>query len=74
MLKRLVSRARARSKKNKISPGLHRLPWTWNVWLDQIHGDWNQVAVKFLRLIGLEVLNLLKSLRISQCKICKLLP
>ena len=45
MLKRLMSRAR--SKKNKISPGLHRLPWTWDVRLNQIPEDWHQLAVKF---------------------------
>ncbi len=55
MLKRLVSRARtsasasARSKKNKISPGLRRLAWTWDVRLDQIPENWHQVAVKFRR-------------------------
>ena len=74
MLKRLMSKARAISKKNKISTGLQRLPWTWDIRLDQIHGDWIQVAVKFLRLMGLEVVNWLKSLRVGQCKICKLLP
>ncbi len=58
MLKRLVSRARARSKKKKVSPGLHRLPWTWDVRLNQIHGDWNQVAVKFRRANGIRARNI----------------
>ena len=53
MLKRLVSSARTRRKKNKISPGQQRLPWAWDVRLNQIPDDWHQVAVKFRRANGI---------------------
>jgi len=41
----LVSSARTRSKKNKISPGQQRLPWDWDVTLNQIPEDWYQIAM-----------------------------
>ena len=47
MLTRLVSSARTRSKKNKISPGQQRLPLAWDIRLNQIPEDWHQVAVRF---------------------------
>jgi len=53
MLKRLVSIARTRSKKNKISPGQQRLPWDWDVRLNQIPEDWHQVAVRFRKTNGI---------------------
>ena len=45
ILKRLVSSARTRSKKNKISPGQQRLPLAWDIRLNQIPEDWHQLAV-----------------------------
>ena len=36
MLKRLVSSARTRSKGKRVSPGQQRLPWDWDVRLNQI--------------------------------------
>ncbi len=53
MLKRLVSSARTRSKKKKISPGQQRLPWDWDVRLNQIPEEWQQIAVKFRRANGI---------------------
>ena len=53
MLKRLVSSARTRSKKKRVSPGQQRLPWAWDVRLNQIPEDWHQVAVKFRRANGI---------------------
>jgi len=47
ILKRLVSSARTRSKKNKISPGQQRLPLAWDIRLNQIPEDWHQLAVKY---------------------------
>ncbi len=47
MLKRLVSSARNRSKRKRVSPCQQRLPWAWDVRLNQIPEDWHQVAVKF---------------------------
>jgi len=53
MLKRLVSHSRARSKKKRVSPGQQRLPWAWDVRLNQIPDEWHQVAVKFRRANGI---------------------
>ncbi|KZR64757.1 MULTISPECIES: transposase [Prochlorococcus] len=47
MLKRLVSSARTRSKKKRVSPGQQRLPCDWDVRLNQIPDEWYQVAVRF---------------------------
>ncbi|KGG27337.1 hypothetical protein EV13_2149 [Prochlorococcus sp. MIT 0702] len=58
MLKRLVSSARTRRKKNKISPGQQRLPWDWDVRLNQIPEEWHQVAIKFRRADGIQNCNL----------------
>ncbi len=49
MLKRLVSSARTRSKKKRVSPGQYRLPWAFDVSLIQVPVDWLQVAVKLPR-------------------------
>ena len=46
MFKRLVRSARTRSKKKRVSPGQQRLPWDWDVRLNQIPDEWHQVAVK----------------------------
>jgi len=53
MLKRLVSSARTRRKKNKISLGQQRLPWDWDVRLNQIPEEWHQVAMKFRKTNGI---------------------
>ncbi|WP_236070256.1 MULTISPECIES: hypothetical protein [Prochlorococcus] len=55
MLKRLVSHSRTRSKQKKVSPGQQRLPWDWDVRLNQIPEDWHQGAVKFRRANGIRV-------------------
>ena len=62
MLKRLVSSARTRSKKDKISPGQQRLPWAWDLRLNQIPEEWHQVAVKFRRANGIRDIDLQFSL------------
>jgi len=53
MLKRLVSSARTRSKKKRVSPGQQRLPWDWDVRLNQIPEGWYQIAVKFRKTNGI---------------------
>ncbi|WP_231901402.1 hypothetical protein [Prochlorococcus sp. MIT 1303] len=42
-----MSSARNRSKKKRVSPGQQRLPWAWDVRLNQTPEDWHQVAVRF---------------------------
>ena len=46
MLKRLVSSARTRSKKKRVSPGQQRLPWDWDVRLNQSPEDCYLVSMK----------------------------
>ena len=53
MLKRLVSSARTRSKGKRVSPGQQRLPWDWDVRLNQIPEEWHQVAVRFRKTNGI---------------------
>ena len=53
MLKGLVSSARTTSKKKRVSPGQQRLPWIWDVRLNQIPEDWFQLAVRFRRANGI---------------------
>jgi len=53
MLVRLVSHSRTTRKKKKISPGQQRLPWDWDVRLNQIPEDWQQVAVRFRKTNGI---------------------
>ena len=53
MLKRLVSHSRTRSKKKRVSPGQQRLPWAWDVRLNQIPEDWHQLAVRFRKTNGI---------------------
>ncbi|KGG27158.1 MULTISPECIES: hypothetical protein [unclassified Prochlorococcus] len=53
MLKRLVSSAKTRSKKKRVSPGQQRLPWDWDVRLNQIPDEWYQVAVRFRKANGI---------------------
>ena len=49
ILKRLVSSARTRSKKKRVSPGQQRLPFAFDIRLNQIPEEWHQVAVRFRR-------------------------
>ncbi|KGG23769.1 MULTISPECIES: hypothetical protein [unclassified Prochlorococcus] len=51
MLKRLVGKGR--SKKQRVSPGQQRVPWDWDIRLNQIPEDWNQVAVRFRKANGI---------------------
>ena len=53
MLKRLVSSARTRSKKKRVSPGQQRLPWDWDVRIYQTPDDWHQLAVRFRKANGI---------------------
>ena len=53
ILKRLVSSARTRSKGKRVSPGQQRLPWDWDVRLNQIPEEWHQVAVRFRKTNGI---------------------
>ncbi|KGG27091.1 hypothetical protein EV13_2237 [Prochlorococcus sp. MIT 0702] len=53
ILKRMVSSARTRSKKMRVSPGQQQLPFAFDIRLNQIPEDWNQVAVRFRRANGI---------------------
>ena len=53
MLKRLVSHSRTTSKKNRVSPGQQRLPWAWDIRLNQIPDEWHQVAVRIRKANGI---------------------
>jgi hypothetical protein len=54
MLKRLVETNRsARSKKNRVSPGQQKLPFAFDIRLNQIPEEWHQVAVRFRRANGI---------------------
>ncbi len=53
MLKRLVSSARTRRKRKRISPGQQQLPFAFDVRLNQIPEDWHQLAVKFRKANGI---------------------
>ena len=53
MLKRLVSRARTRNKKKRISPGQKQLPWDWDIRLNQIPEEWHQIEVRFRKANGI---------------------
>ena len=54
MLRRLLEgRGRHRSKRKRISPGQQRLPFAFDVRLNQIPEDWHQVAVTFRRANGI---------------------
>ncbi|ABM79016.1 Hypothetical protein P9303_22811 [Prochlorococcus marinus str. MIT 9303] len=54
MLKRLAEKGRGRqSKKNRVSPGQQKLPFAFDIRLNQIPEDWHQVAVKFRRANGI---------------------
>jgi hypothetical protein len=53
MLKRLVSSARTRSKKKRVSPGQQQLPFAFDIRLNQIPENWHQVAVRFRKANGI---------------------
>ncbi len=53
MLKRLVSNARTRSKKKRVSPGQQLLPFAFDIRLNQIPEDWHQVALRFRKTNGI---------------------
>jgi len=54
ILKRLVESSRSvRSKKKRVSPGQQKLPFAFDVRLNQIPDEWHQVAVKFRRANGI---------------------
>ncbi len=53
MLKRLVSSARTRSKKKRISPGQQLLTFAFDIRLNQIPEEWYKIAVKFRKANGI---------------------
>ena len=54
MLKRLVQSSRSsRNKRNRISPGQQKLPFAFDVRLNQIPEEWHQVAVRFRKANGI---------------------
>ena len=54
MLKRLVEKGRGRqSTKNRVSPGQQKLPFAFDIRLNQIPEEWHQVAVRFRRANGI---------------------
>ena len=54
MLKRLVEKGRSsQSKKNRVSPGQQKLPFAFDIRLNQIPEEWHQVAVRFRRANGI---------------------
>jgi len=54
MLRRLIEKVRnSQSRKNRVSPGQQRLPWDWDVRLNQIPEEWHQVAVRFRKTNGI---------------------
>ena len=53
MLKRLVSNARTRRDKKRISPGQVHLPFAFDIRLNQNPDEWRQLAVKFTKRFGI---------------------
>ncbi len=54
MLKRLGEKGRGRqSKKNRVSPGQQKLPFAFDISLNQIPEEWQQIAVRFRRANGI---------------------
>jgi hypothetical protein len=49
----LVAVIRQHQLQEFTSPGQQRLPWAWDIRLNQIPEDWNQVVVKFCRANGI---------------------
>ncbi|KZR63421.1 hypothetical protein PMIT1303_01790 [Prochlorococcus sp. MIT 1303] len=54
----LVAAIRLPQLQQLISPGQQRLPWDWDVRVNQIPEEWHQVAIKSLRANGIENGNL----------------
>jgi hypothetical protein len=52
MLKRLVKICRGKSKKKRISPGQHCLPFAFDCRLNQISDEWQQTVVVFRKANG----------------------
>jgi putative transposase len=53
MLKRLVETSSSRSKRKRISPGQQQLPFAFDLRLNQIPDEWQQIAVRFRRANGI---------------------
>jgi hypothetical protein len=53
MLKRLVEKGRGSSMSKRISPGQKQLPFAFDIRLNQIPDDWQQIAVRFRRANGI---------------------
>jgi hypothetical protein len=54
MLKRLVeTRGAQRRKRKRVSPGQQQLPFAFDVRLNQIPEEWQQIAVRFRRANGI---------------------
>jgi hypothetical protein len=54
ILKYLVEKGRSsQSRKNQVSPGQQKLPFAFDIRLNQIPEDWHQVAVRFRRANGI---------------------
>jgi len=53
MLKRLVDKGRSSSKSKRISPGQQQLPFAFDIRLNQIPDNWQQIAVRFRRANGI---------------------
>jgi hypothetical protein len=54
MLKRLVETSgSSRSKSKRISPGQMQLPFAFDLRLNQIPEEWQQIAVRFRRSNGI---------------------
>ena len=54
MLKRLVEKGRSsQSRKSRVSPGQQKLPFAFDIRLNQIPEKWHQIAVRFRRANGI---------------------
>jgi REP element-mobilizing transposase RayT len=53
MLKRLVEKGRGISKSKRISPGQQQLPFAFDIRLNQIPDDWQQIAGRFRKANGI---------------------
>jgi len=54
MLKRLVGKGRSsQSRKKRVSPGQQKLPFAFDIRLNQMPEEWHQVAVRFRRSNGI---------------------
>jgi hypothetical protein len=53
MLKRLVEKCRSSNKSKRISPGQQQLPFAFDIRLNQIPEEWQQIVVRFRRANGI---------------------